>query len=79
MYCPVTVTRVTYYVRYELKWNHCATKQPQPLQSLLKKYQMDYKDESKASQKELQPSTACKGRARNELGHHTCTESQLFF
>ena len=28
-YCPVTVAQVTYYVRYELTWNHCATKQPQ--------------------------------------------------
>jgi len=63
---------------YQLTCNHCATKQPQPLRSTLSST-MDNKNESKATQRESQPSAVSKGRARKETGHHTCRKSQLSF
>ena len=77
-YCPVTIARDTYYVRYELTWNHCATKQPQPLRSILSST-MGNKNESKATRREPQPSALSKRQARKQAGHHTCRKSELFF
>jgi len=76
----ITYYRTVYLSHaYELTSNHCMTKQPQPLRCLPKKHQMDYKDESTASQREPQPSAMRKGWAREEANHHTRRESQLLF